>query len=281
MSTAYFYTGGFADAETALRRTIRLQEQLGCSSQLPESLFLLGWSLINQGRYEEARECAEEAARVIPDSDPQPQHGLVLSVLGAVSLIEGKAAQARDLLIRAVDELGAGWQVDWHGRRSAIQAVLVCSLCHLQDLDGARRQLTAALTTALQVRSLIAALMLIPAAALFWLKRGDTPRALEIYSVARAQPLVVASRWFDQIVDIELREAESLELRKARPVARQYRNVNCLWQMAEHLCRELSQEPTGSSGDSSRWNPGTPTSAQTSPGPEPANRSEKNAAFVT
>jgi ATP/maltotriose-dependent transcriptional regulator MalT len=255
MSTAYIHVGQFDQSEALLRQAIRLQQQLGCSSQLIEATALLGWSLVHQARYPEAYKCADQILAQVPGGDPHPGRGLASMLLGAGSLAEGQPERAHELLMTAKENLGVGWQVDWQGRRCVAQALLACGLCYLQQFEAARTELASALHTALEVRSLIAALYLLPAAALLWLKRGDACRARQVFSLAWAQPAVGNSRWFHQVLGGAFQKAGILQAGKAPRTIAPHGNVKRVWDMAERQHRALSQnalDPRQASSTSNR-----------------------------
>jgi tetratricopeptide (TPR) repeat protein len=281
MSTAYIHVGQFDQSEALLRQAIRIQQQLGCSSQLIEATALLGWSFVQQGRYGEAGTCAEQILAQVTGCDRHPGRGLASMLLGAGSLADGQSERARDQLMTAKEYLSVGWQVDWQGRRCVGQALLACCLCHLQQFEAARTELASALQTALQVRSLIAVIHLLPAAAFFYLKRTDHGRARQVFAHAWAQPAVANSRWFHQVLGGEFQKAGMLQAGKAPRTTEPHGNVQRGWRMAQRLRCNLGQDESGPHRASSGSNPGAPTSAQITPGPGPGKSSENNAEFVT
>jgi len=241
LSTAHFHVGRFRESETSLRRSLQLQQATGCASQESETMFLLGWNLVHQGRLEEAKACGEHILGTTRSPGRQPLRGLALSVIGGARMVEGEYAGAGQVLHESIEELKAGWQVDWLGRRSAIQSTLACCLAHLQRPDEARSTLVQAGRIALEARSLIAVLMFLPAAALFYLKEGDKRRAGEIHRLAVGHPYAARSRWYDSVVGRHVVPPRSARGPRRSSAGRGSTSPDRLWPAVDRLLEELGR----------------------------------------
>jgi DNA-binding SARP family transcriptional activator/predicted ATPase len=232
LSTAHFYEGRFPQAVSALRRALRLQENWGRLSVFPETVAMLAWALIHLDRIAEAQRLAKRTLEESAPPPTRPQSSMLLSVLGAASLREQDPHRARDILTAAVGDFGAGWQVDWRARGSVLRAIVACAECHCGDIRAARLRLADALETALEVRSLIAILHILPILALLALRQGRVRRAVRLHALAQTQDFVSKSKWFDRVVGAPF--AESRRSRRINSVddPRPTVAVDKLWRCA-------------------------------------------------
>jgi hypothetical protein len=168
---------------------------------------------------------------------------------GAVTLAQGRYAEAHKQLEQAL----AGWSPVAYGRydRVSITATLALALRGLGRNDEARVQFAAALKDALSSRAYLGLLLALAVAALLELDRGNTARAVELYTTVAAQPLVAHSTWYTDIAGKEIAEAAT-HLPAERVATARLKGENAdLWETGQALVDSISNSTSASGMDAS------------------------------
>jgi tetratricopeptide (TPR) repeat protein len=196
---------------------------------------MLGWVELQQGRYAQARAYLHRALDSKQGDVRLLTPALCSLELGRLAVVDGAYANASRLLCESIRGLEASIYLDWSARARAASSFAARGL---GDRQAARRHLVSALRWAAERRSHLATVEALPAAALLLLDAGDTERAIEVYELARTFPYVANSRWYEDVVGHPL-AAAATELRDEVVAAAKERGRA---RDALATCRELADE---------------------------------------
>jgi tetratricopeptide (TPR) repeat protein len=118
-------------------------------------------------------------------------------VLGGVAVIEGAYAEAQRLLQESVTihrEIGQREELGW-----ALSALAATKIA-LGDVPQARQHIYEALQTAVDIRSFMTSLTVLPQVVLLLIVQGEKARAVELFALLSRYPAATNSRASEDLV---------------------------------------------------------------------------------
>lgn len=232
----YFQTGQYERAADSHRESTTIREELGQRSLAAEGSGFMGNALLHAGEYRDAYLSGKRELQLAQAADIAPHFGK--AAIGGALLAWGQPARAYRRFLEAAEAYREGWQDDWRARRTMIEAMAACALCHHGDAGRARTTIDSALQTAMAVRSLTALLDVLTVRALVLLEEGQRERAVELLALVQTHPHVARSRWFADVVGRPIDEAAAGLPPDAVAAARQRGKAQELWETAQSLLQE-------------------------------------------
>jgi DNA-binding SARP family transcriptional activator/predicted ATPase len=240
LGTAYLYSGQFSQAQRVLKISAEKCYELGLQDRRAAVLFYLGYACLHLGKYDSAARFGSIALPLAQEINFNEVITQAIMLPAASALANGeflKALQGFEQAAKTLDserftrviygedcgQIGLGVALLQHGRMAEAQSIF-----------------TTLLQQAVNTHRLDGLLYSIVGFALNSVKRGDAERAVELYSLAASQPFVGNSRWFSDVYGKQI-EAASMELPSASvEQARKHGEHRDLWQTADELLREYS-----------------------------------------
>lgn len=268
--------GRLPEAEASIRESITVRREIGDESSVPYGLNALGWTvyslgryseacalgeecllsyseigsrysvvsasllrgaaLLHQGRYEEVEAQAREALPLSRAVKKPWGRGYAYFLLGGAALARENSSAARQWLEESVASFEEIGQQDELGQALAL---LACALANRGSQQAAWRHLQRALQAALQTHAFLPLMWALPVSAVMLARQGEHERAVALYAVAKRQPFVSHSVWFDHVTGPRL-EASTAALPQAiAEAARSRRAAKDLWATAGELLGEV------------------------------------------
>lgn len=242
LGSTLFNRGLFIEAELALREAIDIYLDANIDWAITANMGRLVHVLQHTGRYAQVLRQLEVMQSIV---DRTNAHGALRGIVsylspwkqGAIALAQGHHAEAHGHLARAV----AAWTPVAYSRyeRAILIGCLVCALRGLGRGQEAYAQLAAGLEDTLQNHSYRGLLVMITAAALLELDRGNIERSLELYTAVGAQPLAAHSTWYADIAGKEIASASNQLPADVADGARRRGEAADLWDIAQTLIEAL------------------------------------------
>jgi predicted ATPase/DNA-binding SARP family transcriptional activator len=231
-------SGRFGAAREAVAETLILYTELGMRHQRTYALLL--WAQLHRhlGDYSAAQPAAEEALFTARELGNKRGIGLALGLMGALALAERAYAEAR----RLCEESVAAWHAAM-GQPSRHEGELACLALASRALDqGAKAwgHLLMGLEWAASHRLFRPLLQALAANALLLADRGEAERAVEVYALAQAYPLVAHSRWFEDVAGREMADVAAGLPADVAQAAQARGQASELWSTAEDLLEEVA-----------------------------------------
>lgn len=155
----------------------------------------MGVTALREGNFDLARRRAQELLELAQEVHAQVSHARALSILSAVTLIDGDPVHSRTLAQEATDRLGT------HPNATYADSFLAAAAVALRDIDTAWVICRRWLPLAVRVKEhVLTALLLIPAGAVLASSRQDE-RAVECLSLALNAPASMG-RWAQAVFDL-------------------------------------------------------------------------------
>ena len=195
-----------------------------------------GNALLNLGQYEPVYALVAESLAVVRDKGQRIQEGVLLQLYGALALVgesydEAQTAYRSSLeIFQQIARMTAVWPLSGLGHAAFRQG----------DLPEARKQISAAMTSALQSRNFFIVRAL-PTAALLLADAGQVQQAITAWSLAKSYPHIANSKWFADIAGRELDELAAAVSSTRATTAGQPDRETDLWAMSAALLVELEQ----------------------------------------
>jgi predicted ATPase/DNA-binding CsgD family transcriptional regulator/Flp pilus assembly protein TadD len=238
LAHALMWQGKLNEAERLAHESLAIARELGyppTTSGFAQGV--LCDALLHSGRYHQAAREAEQALSSLNEIGPiHLVHGYFYLVLGKLALVETSYNQAQDAFAQSSKHFQPGWS-DLAGFPLA---GLSHAACCLDQLAPARQHLAEALESALVAKTYMTVVYALPFVAYYLATTGRVERGVEIWQLARTQPLVAHSTWFADVVGRELASlAASLPPEVVEAAGERGRALD-LWATAESLLAELS-----------------------------------------
>ena len=116
------------------------------------------------------------------------------------------------------------------------------SACLRDQPEEAQRHLVKALSEGLALKAYWPVLFALAGVALFLARYGSAARALEVWMVVQAQPLVAHSRWFAEVVGERVNAAAISLPPTLLTTIQAQAQTSTFWEIAQTLAQELQQD---------------------------------------
>lgn len=197
LSLARFRMGRFAEADASLKECLAVHRDLGMHGLGLHWRFHLGRVYLYDGKYPAARIEAEQIVSRARELEYDRGMNMGLVLLSQLALVEGAFSQAYQHLEESPDTV----LVDTTASRELDQlALLGLVTWGLDRPEEARQHLVAALDWASKAQHFTGVMLSLAGLALLLVNEGEAERAVELYALAERYPLVVKSRWFEDVI---------------------------------------------------------------------------------
>jgi predicted ATPase/DNA-binding CsgD family transcriptional regulator len=231
------WQGKFGEAEPLARESMALYQELGYRDKAFWAHCVLGSILLHSGQYQQAGQQAAQALGLGINRDQSESlvPGWLYLILGQCALVESSYSQAQDAFEQSSEHFKQGWLYSTGLPLAGLGHIA----CRLGQLALTRQYLAEALDSALAAKTYMALVYALPFVACFLATAGRVERGIEIWQLARTQPLVAHSTWFADVVGRELASlAVSLPPEVVEAAGERGRALD-LWATAESLLAEL------------------------------------------
>jgi tetratricopeptide (TPR) repeat protein len=229
--------GRFADGVELVEHSIALHRDMGHRHELAWIYSILAEAEAHLGRYESARVHAKRAVTLSEETAQRWAVGYSRFTSGLAALGAQDCAEAHRSLSESISALQQMGHPEHLNCAISMSAYATRGLGRPVQAAGC---LTEALKSATKIRTFIALLYALPAAALLLADRGEAERAVEVYALAASHPFVAHSHWFEAVAGRQVADAAA-ELPPAVVEAAQARGQALdPWQTAADLAEELS-----------------------------------------
>ena len=191
--------GRFEEADSLLERSLVIYNDLGLHFGL--EVAMQGDARLHRGDYDAARRYGREALALSQQTGHRRTTGYALFVLGAVALAEGDYRRAEALLQESAAVYGG---IDQWAEHCRTLAALGYARRALGRRGWADPLLLAGLQRAAQSHAFLPLLWGLPALALFLADAGKMEQAATLQALARRQPALANSRWYEAVVGRQL-----------------------------------------------------------------------------
>jgi predicted ATPase len=232
------WQGKFGEAEQLARESLALYQELGYQEKAFWAHCVLGSILLHSGQFQQAGQQAAQALGLGINRDQSESlvPGWLYQISGQCALVESSYSQAQGAFVQSSEQFQRGW--------SYLTSFSLTGLGHVACRQGhlapARQYLAEALDSALVAKTYMTVVYALPFVAYYLATTGRVERGVEIWQLARTQPLVAHSTWFADVVGRELASlAASLPPEVVEAAGERGRALD-LWATAETLMAELS-----------------------------------------
>jgi tetratricopeptide (TPR) repeat protein len=235
----------------------------------------LAYTLIWKGEFEQALQWGERSLCLGQEYGRQGDEGYLRLAIGLPAFLAGQYQVAQEDLnhalvhVKAIESQGVRATVHWSlgslnlvkkSYQEAEAEFIISKKLYQQvqdnllgfalsglgytyyfmnDLQKSHGYILDVLNFALEFKDYIHLIIILPVAALYLTRMGQTSRAIQIWELARIQPFIANSNWYQQVVAPDILVAASNlsleEVEKARVTGREMP----LWGTAEVLIREI------------------------------------------
>ena len=195
-----------------------------------------GNALLNLGQYEPVYRLLDGTLAVVRDKGQRIYEGVLQQLYGALALagksyVEAQTAYRSSLeIFEQIGRMTVVWPLSGLGHAAYRQG----------DRPEARKQIIAAMASALQSRNFFIVRAL-PTAALLLADAGRVQQAITAWSLAKTYPHIANSRWFADIAGRELDELAASVSSTGAATAGQTGRETDLWAMSAALLVELEK----------------------------------------
>ena len=270
------HMGLLAEAERYRFHVLALCRQLDNRSHLADAMESLSYTFIYQGRFDEGREWGQKCLDLCLEGGYSGQEGTARLAIGYSHLLLGQYGAAQQeltrslALVREIDDRGKeasvqcclGYLALVHRAYDIAQARFVegyrlyqategdaytfealsglgFSTCYRGELEQSRRHFSQLLAESLRRKDFLCLLLALPGLALYLARRGDVEQATTVWAQAHCHPFVANSKWYQNVVGLELMAAAAgLPHDVAELAQRRGRGME-LWPMIETLLGNL------------------------------------------
>ncbi|MEZ4862677.1 MAG: BTAD domain-containing putative transcriptional regulator [Caldilineaceae bacterium] len=233
----FVFGGYFAESLQIFEESIAIKRQLGLSATIGRSEFVLGFSLINLGRYEEARSQIQSAIELYSEAMAATGY----KDLGRIALAEGNDEDAQQHVLKALNLFRVNGEMHRYGQALGCLGFIAL---RQQNLQQARTYIYESLQVAAETRMLLPSLHALTGVALLCAAAGDEAEAIELYTVALQNRHVANSRWYHDIAGQQIAAVAAALPSEVAAAARsrgQARNlastIEALWAKLNRACR--------------------------------------------
>jgi predicted ATPase/DNA-binding CsgD family transcriptional regulator len=230
--------GEFDEARAWLGESVAGFDSRGMVAWMAGSILYSACAILHQGAYEEARRVVEDT----PPMDVPILDALSHLFLGCIRLAQGNIVQARDSLGQTVTVLH---EIAQRVELGQALATLSMTSVEMGQLERARQELLEALVVVNDIEVFASGMHVIPAAALLMAATGEPEWAIELYALAKREPFVANSRWFEDVVGRHISDAADSLPPDAVAGAKARGQASDLWQTSRKLLAELQAELPG------------------------------------
>ncbi len=203
-----------------------------------EGYYRLAEILLHQGQYQLAGKQAHKGLSIAQSIGIRPTEGYVYGVLGQLALVELSWAEAQTFFAQCTAILTQR-QLGFY---DVALSGLGYSACLRDQPEEAQRHLVKALSEGLALKAYWPVLFALAGVALFLAKWGNAARAVEVWAVAQAQPLVAHSRWFAEVVGERVNAAAISLPPTLLTTIQAQAQTSTFWEIAQTLAQELQQD---------------------------------------
>lgn len=186
------------------------------------------WAALHRGHFGEVW----RQSRVLPAQDDELALAEARFLQGCVALALENLDEAVALLQASVASYRAGSDP---ARLSRVLAVSGSALLLSGLVAAAQREIVEALRLVGQLRLAPAAAVALPAVALLLVETGTSGRAIEIYEVARRDPSIANSIWFEEVFGRRMADVAALLPEETVKAARARARLLALWELVNSL----------------------------------------------
>ncbi|HEX6303895.1 MAG TPA: BTAD domain-containing putative transcriptional regulator [Anaerolineales bacterium] len=235
----HMISGRFLQAESCLEQSLEIRLQLNQEVQIGTCEGYLGFATCHQGKFKDALGHARRALMISNSTGNLPIRANSLLSMGMVSVAKESFLESRGYLQESIASYSTGWQHDWRSRRAIALAILACAESHLDDLVQARVNLNQAMKLVLDGVSYASLLQTLSFLALLFVKEGRSQKAVDVYELARMQPLVANSIWLKTVVGRHIGQAKDSSSSDSAVDADGRGHTTDLWHAGNELLAEL------------------------------------------
>jgi predicted ATPase/DNA-binding CsgD family transcriptional regulator len=231
------WQGKFEEAQYLAEESVASSHELDDPLDEVWSRIVLGVIFLHTGRYHLARRQADHALLLLQEPRARPLDRASLHLLlGHLALVKSSYIQAQAAFAQSREN----FEQSRPGLTGFALAGLGQAACNLGNLAQARQYLVQALAASLAHKAYMPAVYALSFAALFLATTGHVEWGVEVWEVARRQPLVARSRWFADVVGREVETWAADLPPEVAEAARERGRALALWATAEALLAELS-----------------------------------------
>jgi tetratricopeptide (TPR) repeat protein len=229
-----FSQGKFEEAQQMISESLAICQDLGFRLQEDWMRRTLGQILLHMGQYKQAQQEAADALDLGTENrvtkDPR-----LYCLFGELALVESSYFEAQGAFAE-------GEKISREVRLNSIGlafAGLGYAACHLSQLSQAHHHLAEALTNALATKAYMPAVYALPGVALLLAASGAEARAVEVWALAKSQPFVANSKWFEDVAGRELETLAATLPPEVAKAARERGQALDMWETAAELLAYL------------------------------------------
>ncbi|MEM7129461.1 MAG: BTAD domain-containing putative transcriptional regulator [Chloroflexota bacterium] len=228
----YWFSGRFEEAYALISEELEIWQELGNREMFALATSTHSVIVANLGRFSQARSKAESALELVKEFSDLWGISWALWHLGFAILGEGASNEAEQLL---AESIAMHKEIGWRGREHEVLTTLGFAKVKSGEVDQAQRVLTPVLAMALENRFQRTAIEGICLAAILSAVQNKSERAVELYALAQRYPYIANSRWFADVIGIEIAKAAELLAPEVILAARERGSKRDLWKtVAEH-----------------------------------------------
>jgi tetratricopeptide (TPR) repeat protein len=242
LGVALNYLGEYTEARTALEKCIALYDDLGMRNGLTLAYSRLALTELNLGWYGQARAHAQTCLSFAQETGYPLGVANGLAIQGTAALVEGTLAEAQRLLQEACvtyREIGLrdllGWALALLGGAELAQG----------NIPQARQHFCEALQTAVDIRSFMTLLLVLPGIIGLLIVQGEQVRAVELHALVSRYPASANSRAIEDFSGRYVAVVAASLPPEVVTVAEERGQVRDLWDTAAELLVELGEGVNG------------------------------------
>jgi predicted ATPase len=230
--------GKVAEAHSILTESVAIYNDLGVRDHLAYSKVALGTAKMMLGRYEQARVEGQMGLALSREIGYQQGIGFSYYLLGWLAVAEEANNEAQDLLQESIVAFRA---IERPFYLSLALTGLGYAARGLGDLHQAKQHLHEALRTAAEIGAFVPFVLAIPAVALILADEGQKERGVELYALASQYPVIVNSRWIEDIAGRHIAAVAATLPPEVVAAAQKRGQARDLWATVKELLDELGQ----------------------------------------
>jgi tetratricopeptide (TPR) repeat protein len=236
---SYINNGKFTEGLARARLSLHIYHEMGYTGAwTAKSRLTIGAALICMGKYSEARIELEQALDIARENSSLQDIGMTLRHLGELALVEGRYAEAQEILTESLSVFDKIKYSQWRSHSNS----LGYAARYQGEMAEAYNYLLHSLEQVIHSRNELMLAEFIPLAALLALDSGEIEQAIELYALASRYPLVANNRWFDDLVGNQIAAAAVTLPAPILQAAQQRGQSLDLWETAQGLVLELRNQ---------------------------------------
>jgi predicted ATPase/DNA-binding CsgD family transcriptional regulator len=230
------WRGKFAEAYQMAKESLEICRNLGHRHTEVWTQYSLSQILMHKGHYKSSRQSLADGLIVAEAIGDRDNEAALYGTLGQLGIIASDHNEAQAAFTKSAEI----FRESPHSLTDFSKAGLGYMAIYLNQLEKARRYLIEGIVTALSIKNYQQNLFALTGVALLLVKMGDNIRALEIWTLAKTQPMVARSIWFEEVVGRVIdKEIANLPSETAAAAQERGRGLD-LWETAESFLQELA-----------------------------------------